>query len=66
MKYATKKAAKEAIEQYKDLTGFFSGDLNMADMKRMLRDMHFGEAETNVIMAALVLAGAKFQLNDGE
>lgn len=45
-------AAKEAIEQYKDL--------NMADMERILRDMPFGKAETNVILAALVLAGAKF------
>lgn len=28
----------------------------------MLRDMNFGEAETNVIIAALVLAGAKFTI----
>lgn len=60
MKYATKRAAKEAIEQYKDRTNFFNGKLNMADMERMLRDMAFGKAETNVILAALVLAGAKF------
>lgn len=62
MKYATKKAAKEAIEQYKDRTNFFNGELNMADMERMLRDMTFGKAETNVILAALVLAGAKFTI----
>lgn len=62
MKYATKKVAKEAIEQYKDQTGYFKGALNMADMKQMFRDMHFGEAETNVIMAALVLAGGKFTI----
>ena len=60
MKYATKKVAKEAIEQYKDRTGYFDGSLNTADMVKMFRDMHFGEAETNVITAALVLAGAKF------
>lgn len=60
MKYVTKKAAKEAIEQYKDRTRYFDGSLNMADMTWMLRDMLFGEAETNVIMAALVLAGGKF------
>ncbi len=60
MKYATKKAATEAIEQYKDRTGFFDGSLNMADMVNMLRGMRFGEAETNVIMAALILAGGKF------
>ena len=60
MKYATKKSAAEAIEQYKDRTGFFDGSLNMADMVNMLRDMRFGEAETNVIVAALILAGGKF------
>ena len=61
MKYATKKAAKEAIEQYKDRTSyFFSGRLDMDDMKYVLRSMHFDEAETNVIVAALVLAGGKF------
>lgn len=63
MKYATKKAAKEALEQHKDWTNYFNGNLNMADMKQMFRDtMHFGEAETNVIMAALILAGAKFTI----
>lgn len=32
-------------------------------MKDMLRyRMRFGEAETNVILAALVLAGAKFEI----
>lgn len=60
MKYATRNAAKEAIEHYKDLTGYFDGSLNMADMAQMFRDMHFGEAETNVIIAALVLVGGKF------
>lgn len=60
MKYATKKAAREVIEQYKDRTGYFDGSLNMADMVNMFRDMHFGEAETNVIMAALILADGKF------
>ena len=60
MKYATKKAAKEAIEQYKDRTSYFSGRLNMDDMNYVLRIMLFGEAETNVIVAELVLAGGKF------
>ena len=60
MKYATRNAAKEAIEHYKDLTGYFDGSLNMADMAQMFRDKHFGEAETNVIIAALVLVGGKF------
>lgn len=58
--YASKKAAKEVIERYKELTNYFNGELSAASMKEMLRAMTFGEAETNVIMAALVLAGGKF------
>lgn len=63
MKYATKKSAKEIIEMEKESenTNYFNGRLSMADMKDMLRNrMGFGESETNVIMAALVLAGGKF------
>ena len=60
MKYATMKSAKESIERYKDLTGYFDGSLKISDMVFMLRDMHFGVAETNVIIAALILAGGKF------
>lgn len=57
----TKKAAKESIECYKDLTAFFDGSVKQGDMFDMLRyRMRFGEAETRVIIAALVLAGAKF------
>lgn len=63
MKYATKKSAKEIIEMEKESenTNYFNGSLSMADMRDMLRNrMGFGEPETNVIMAALVLAGGKF------
>lgn len=57
----TKKTAREEIERSKDNTGYFDGSVTAADMKDMLRNrMRFGEAETNVIIAALVLAGAKF------
>ena len=57
----TKKAAREEIERSKNNTGYFDGSVTAARMKDMLRnEMHFGEAETNVIIAALVLAGAKF------
>lgn len=60
MKY-TKKAARETIDAYKDNTGYFSGEVAQCDMFDMLRwRMGFGEAETRVIIAALVLAGAKF------
>lgn len=57
----TKKTAREEIERSKDNTGYFDGSVTAACMKDMLRNrMRFGEAETNVIIAALVLAGAKF------
>ncbi len=63
MKYMTKKAAREEIERNKDLTNYFVGNLKAKDMKEMLRyRMNFGEAETNTILAALVLAGAKFEI----
>ena len=62
MKY-TKKAAKESIEAYKDMTSYFDKSMSQEDMYNMLRyRMQFGEAETRVIIAALVLAGAKFKL----
>lgn len=60
MKY-TKKAARETIEAYKDNTAFFDGSLKHAEMYDMLRyRMRFGEAETRVIIAALINSGAKF------
>lgn len=63
MKYATKKSAREVIDQYKDETNYFCGNLNMKDMKEMfIYRMNFGEAETNVIISALVLSGAKFKI----
>lgn len=62
MKY-TKKKAKESIEAYKDMTAFFDGSMSQEEMYNMLRfRMRFGESETIVIIAALVLAGAKFKL----
>lgn len=61
--YATKAEAKRELEASKDITAYFDGSLKMSDMKEMLRyRMRFGEAETNVILAALVLAGAKFEV----
>lgn len=63
MKYMTKKAAREEIERNKDLTSYFVGNLKAKDFKELLRyRMNFGEAETNTILAALVLAGAKFEI----
>ena len=58
----TKKAAWEQIEKFKDETNYFSGVLKMDDMREMFQvRMGFGEAETEVILAALTIAGAKFQ-----
>lgn len=63
----TKKAAWELIEKFKDETNYFSGCIKLDDMKEMLRDrMEFGEAETEVILAALTIAGAKFQEDEKE
>lgn len=65
MKYATKKSAKEVIEKEKErkMTSYFDGEISMSEMHHMLRNqMQFGESETNVILASLVLAGAKFKI----
>ena len=60
MKY-TKKDAKETIAAYADMTSYFDESMTQADMYNMLRyRMAFGEAESRCIIAALVLAGAKF------
>lgn len=58
----TKKSAKEAIEAYKDNTAYFDESMTQNDMYNMLRyQMRFGEAETRVIISALILSGAKFK-----
>ena len=69
MKYATKKNAKEILDLIKeqDSTNYFNGRFSVKEMHDMLRDrMHFGGAETNAIIAALVLAGAKFTTDNAE
>lgn len=62
MKYISKERAKEWLDGYKDQTAYFTGELNYTAMREMFRQMHFGVAETETILAALVLAGAKFTL----
>ena len=58
----TKKELKSIIEVWKDETNYFTGNLKYKDMYEMFRyRFNFGEAETEVILAALELAGAKFQ-----
>lgn len=57
----TKKQARATIEEYKDRTAYFAGEIKRESMYEMLRySMRFGEAETQVILAALENAGAKF------
>lgn len=50
--------AREALERYKDKTGYFDGSVGGAELKEILLNHRFGEAESNVIVASLVLAGA--------
>lgn len=58
----TKKAAKETVESYKDMTSYYDGSMSQNEMYNMLRfRMKFGEAETRTIIAALVISGAKFK-----
>lgn len=60
-KYSRKTTAKEILDLYKNDTAYFDGSLSMQRMKELLRnELHFGEAETNVIIVSLILAGAKF------
>ena len=59
----TKKHARECVEAYAHLTGWFDESINQREMFEMLRyRMQFGEAESRVIIAALVMAGAKFKI----
>ena len=53
---------EEAIENYKHETNYFSECIPESDIYDMFRHRYqFGEAETQVIIAALKLAGAKFK-----
>lgn len=65
-KRITKKRAKEIIEFYRNNgdTGYFNGRLGYDHMVQMFRRMGFGRAETDVIMAALIYAGANFYWRD--
>lgn len=63
--YWTKKECDEIIKQHKDNTAYFGNDgdgkpMEFHRMYNMLRyQMHFGEAETLVIIASLIKAGGK-------
>lgn len=50
------------INENKDNTNYFNRSITMDEMWEMLRyRMGFGEAETAVIIASLIKAGAKFK-----
>ncbi len=58
----TRKQALEVIQKNKDNTAWFDKSLTREDMYNMLRyRMQFGQAETEVLLAALKLAGADFK-----
>lgn len=49
------------IRENKDMTAWFTGECSQTEMWQMFRyRMQFGEAETAVLLAALIKAGAKF------
>lgn len=57
----TKRYAKEVLDLWKNETNYFNGSLSIGQMESMLQyRMGFGLAETEVIVMALILAGAKF------
>lgn len=50
------------VEEYKDETRYFNEQMTFDQMYNMFRlHYEFGEAETKIIMAALIKAGAKFK-----
>ena len=61
LNYWSAEEATKIIQKYKDDTAYFSKDVTMEEMWRMFRQLHFGEAETAIILAALIKAGAKFK-----
>lgn len=51
------------IKENKDTTAYFDRSMSQDDMWKMLRyRMEFGEAETAVIIAALIKSGARFKM----
>lgn len=52
---------RKIIAEHRDKTNWFDGSISMDSMFNMLRyQMRFGAAEATIIIAALILAGAKF------
>lgn len=58
----TKTLAKKIVEREKNNTAYFDESMTREDIYKMLSErMRFGVAETEVIIASLVIAGAKFK-----
>lgn len=58
----TLKQERETIAAYKDSIAYYDGSISRAEMYDMLHyRFQFGEAESRVIISALVLSGAKFK-----
>lgn len=52
---------RKIIAEHKDKTNWFDGSISMDAMFELLRyQMRFGAAEATIIIAALILAGARF------
>ena len=52
----------QVIDEYKDKTQYFNEQMTFDEVYNMFRLYYeFGEAETKVIMAALIKNGAKFR-----
>ena len=55
---------RKIIKEHKDKTNWFNETISMDSMFNMLRyEMKFGAAEATIIIAALILAGARFSDN---
>lgn len=58
----TKKHAKAILDAHKNETAYFDNSLYLKEFEDMLYyRLEFGWDETEVITAALILAGAKFK-----
>ena len=61
-KHWTLEQCNGIIEEHKDFTQYFNEQMTFDETYNMFRlHYEFGEAETKVIMAALMKAGAKFR-----
>ena len=59
--YWTHEECKRIIEDHKDKTAWFNKEISFSEMWSMFRyRMGFGEAETAIILAALIRNGAHF------